>query len=132
MMGNSFKSGLLAISSSDPGTDLSGWEITVSANLAEMTVSQPPKTEGTAAQDPKEAAAQKKAAAEAKRALDELKKTHEFLQPIPVDSATTPTNDASKAVLMKPGEYSIHRLFAAINCGSPKQSRTGLPLPSGC
>ncbi|KAK3392358.1 hypothetical protein B0T20DRAFT_482485 [Sordaria brevicollis] len=108
-----FKSGLLVISSSDSGTDLSGWEITVSANLAEMT---------------------KRAAAEAKIALDELKKTHEFLQPLSVESATTPSNDASNLASMKPGEYSLHRLFAAINSakwGLPNSELSTCPGPDG-
>ncbi|KAK0614429.1 hypothetical protein B0T14DRAFT_499699 [Immersiella caudata] len=128
-----FRSGLLVTSSSDEGTDLTGWEIAVSANLDEMTVSEPPKAGAEIPQDPKAAAAARKAAAVAARALEELNKTHEFLQPVPVEAPPTATPPNQK-VFMKPGEYSIHRLFAAINSvkwGLPNTQLSTCPGPNG-
>lgn len=105
---DSFKSGILVVGKGEKNTiKLDGWEVTVSAFMNNMIAS--PEHQNLTDK-------QIKAAIKAKA---ELEKSYDFYSPATIDEQNKARDPNVKenivARKMKPGEYSIHRLFAAIS-----------------
>ncbi|KAJ5713547.1 uncharacterized protein N7483_010728 [Penicillium malachiteum] len=131
----SFKSGYVIVGKGERNQiNLSGWEIAVPANLSTMVVN-PPEAENLSKQERKLA----------NNSFHELQKTYEF-HATATPEEQRPSNDKSPPRrMMKPGEYSIHRLFAAINVsndnvwaptsdsdwGLPDMQASSVPGPNG-
>lgn len=82
---------------------LDGWELTFSAYLDSLLAN--PTDQNLPDKDKKRAAA----------VMDELEKTFEFCAAATPQGQQPADGEASVPRKMKPGEYSIHRLFAAIS-----------------
>ncbi|GAB1312052.1 hypothetical protein MFIFM68171_02262 [Madurella fahalii] len=98
--------------------DLAGWVVVVKARMEEMLASPDPNDKDS------------DRAKEAAKALKELKQDYDFHQPVTTDE-NGPNNKPRK---VKAGEYSIHRLFAAISEGgwsAPLWSLSTCPGPDG-
>ncbi|GFP55827.1 hypothetical protein TASIC1_0005068500 [Trichoderma asperellum] len=122
-----FKSGILVVGKGEKNTiKLDGWEVTVSAFMNTMVAS--PEHQNLTDKQIKGAI----------KAKAELEKSYDFYSPATIDEQNKARDPNVKETVvarkMKPGEYSIHRLFAAISEGSwsaPLLEESSVPGPNG-